>query len=122
MSNFGGALIFDEIVTEKLYVTNMLFECVDLKINTQDIETTPTGEIIGYVDILYPVAGLRVNMRLEVYKAALLEDFIYPEEYPFEGRFKVPFAKDETALSKLYVAMEEIEIENMTYLVNEFVI
>lgn len=62
------------------------------------------GELIGYVDIIYPFAGLELKMTLEIYK-----EIIDVELNIIDGVLKIPFAFDKTPMRDLYKYRDELE-------------
>ncbi|MBM7715324.1 hypothetical protein JOC94_002311 [Bacillus thermophilus] len=60
------------------------------------------GKIEGYIDIVYPFAGLNLQMTFEIYTEE-------NEEGDLDGVFKIPFVENKISLSDIYLLqhMEE---------------
>lgn len=73
-------------------------KCLAFKRVREDITDAVKGEFVGTIDVLYPVAGLNVQLTLDV-----THDFC--EDFEMEcGMFKLPFVDE-------LVSIEELEFE-----------
>lgn len=64
----------------------------------EDISDAKIGELVGHIDIVYPIAGLNVNLTLEVQQG--YSDYFETNS----GIFKVPFVEE-------FVAIMDLEFE-----------
>ncbi|MFS0815558.1 hypothetical protein ABC382_01120 [Lysinibacillus sp. 1P01SD] len=77
---------------EKLLITFLTFTKV-----REDITNAKIGEFVGTIDVLYPFAGLKVPLTLEVYHN-LCEDLDYEDEC---GVVKIPLVDDPVFIVEL---------------------
>lgn len=62
------------------------------------------GDLVGYLDIIYPFAGLDLKLTLEIYNEMVdeMHDII-------DGVIKIPFAKYKTSMNDLFSYREFLE-------------
>lgn len=107
-----------ETKTIQLYETAYLIDGERIKVFYQELRLAKDirrenniGNLEGYIDIVYPFAGLDLKMTLEIYTEI-------DEEGNLDGFFKVPFAENKISLSEILFLLH-LEEEFNSYLEDE---
>lgn len=90
---------------EKLSITFLTFKKI-----REDITNAKIGEFVGTIDVLYPFAGLKVPLTLEVYHN-LCEDLDYEDEC---GVVKIPLVDKPVFIAELeYEEYHQLKFEEI---------